>query len=285
MTTEKEMTTKKEFLDMIKVVGEGKPIDIALIPKIGGKRIYGEWEQFSIWTQYGESYEEDIISIQHLRRVNPPENISDISFQDEDEVDIDEISSELANVAISKLIFKVPLETKVLLPRSVVEGLHGLQKEPTGYEWGGGIDFEIIKGKPQIERLLAYFGEVKRMPWRVIKKYGNDVEVKFHTHPNRKLANPSKSDILSFIHAKQQVQLIVSKFQILVLYKTKNTPKSLEKSDIEERTPNVGYVVHNYRNQKEVLEIMRKEYKINYNLFAYPNDVAIDLEVVRKVLK
>lgn len=286
------VTTTQEFLDMIKVAGGGRPIDIS---RFTTSPLMDMWryDKAHRGIDYCSSKLIDTkhpveIQIYDIDKVNPPLYKSDIYFlkiiSESVRERISEIPDDISNELVSKLVFKEPLE-RVLLPSSIVEGLHGLQREPTNYEWGGGIDFEIVKGMPYIERLLAYFGDVEKVPWRVIKKYGNDVEVLFHTHPNRKLANPSKNDILTFINAEQKVEIIVSKFHILILYKTKNTPTSLEKSDIYERTPDIGYVVHNYRDQKEALEKMRKEYKINYALFVYPNDVVIDLEVVKKVLK
>ncbi|HEB13396.1 MAG TPA: hypothetical protein ENI13_00265 [candidate division CPR3 bacterium] len=108
----------------------------------------------------------------------------------------------------------------VTLPESLLKALYELQKEPRGYEWGGGIDFEIINDEPQIERILAYFGVKAGIPEKVWKKYGPDVEVIFHTHPTQKKVQPSSSDILSFLSSPAQVEFIVAGEEIALFEKT-----------------------------------------------------------------
>lgn len=114
----------------------------------------------------------------------------------------------------------------VVLPDSARKALYSLQDEPTGAEWGGGIDFEIVKGRPQIERIITYYAEEGMVPSRILGKYRPDVEVEFHTHPDSSLAVPSPEDIHSFIvQVTQQVWFILARDEMIVLEKTRNTPK------------------------------------------------------------
>ena len=108
----------------------------------------------------------------------------------------------------------------VTFPESLLKALYALQKEPRGYEWGGGIDFEIINDEPQVERILAYFGIKGGISERVWKKYGPDVEVIFHTHPTQKKVQPSPSNILSFFASPAQVEFIVAGEEIALFEKT-----------------------------------------------------------------
>ena len=108
----------------------------------------------------------------------------------------------------------------VTLPTSLLQALYELQKEPSGYEWGGGIDFEIVNDEAQVERILAYFGETGKIPERVAEKYRGDVEVLFHTHPNQGKVQPSPSDLLSFFSSHAQVILIIAREEIALFEKT-----------------------------------------------------------------
>ncbi|GAI77479.1 unnamed protein product, partial [marine sediment metagenome] len=234
--------TKQEFVDMILKAGKSMPIDVKLLTK---KYIEKQWyitpRNMLIFVK--ETIE---INLRNLEEFNPPRLTKDIIFIEQlpkGSREPDEISFEFANEAISKLRFMKEIEKQIVtIPSTVKHAIGTLTEDPKDYEWGGGMDFEIIKGKPQIERLLAYFGEEGTMPWRVIKKYGNDVEVRFHTHPGVCLALPSKTDVSTFINSKQQVSIIFSECEILVMEKTRQTPKIITMDEITETTPDINSI-------------------------------------------
>ncbi len=113
----------------------------------------------------------------------------------------------------------------VTLPESLLKALYELQKEPRGYEWGGGIDFEIINDEPQVERIIAYFGEEGKIPSSVLEKYWGDIEVMFHTHPRQKKVQPSAGDFMSFIASPSQVEFIIAEEEIGIFEKTPDFEK------------------------------------------------------------
>jgi len=165
--------------------------------------------------------------------------------------------------------------TNVKVPISLLESLYAMQKEPSGFEWGGGIDFEIIMGKPQVERVLAYFGEEARVPGRILEKYKDDVEVAFHTHPGQVRAQPSPEDIHSFLTFPQQVEFIVAGNEILVLEKTPET-KQISYDEVKDKLPS--------KYSPEDLPVIRKTLEklgVKTTLFRYTTLLEFDLNVVR----
>jgi len=168
----------------------------------------------------------------------------------------------------------------VTLPGSLLQALYKLQKEPTRYEWGGGIDFEIIAGYPQVERILAYFGEKGRVPSRVLKKYGRDIEVTFHTHPRQKRVQPSAEDIASFVRSPAQVSMIIAGEEIGVFEK---------RADFEtliKDPPSISLPVY-YEPEIAMPRIKEDLSKVGIDVFRYPRGVAspvFDLEIVRRIL-
>jgi len=167
----------------------------------------------------------------------------------------------------------------VTLPSSLLEALYDLQKEPRGLEWGGGIDFEIIKDEPQVERVLAYLGEKGTVPYRVVKKYGSDVEVIFHTHPRQRKVQPSPADILSFLQSPAQVELIIAGEEIALFEKTPKFRFETLKG-IELKIP--AY----YSPKIAMPEIIRKLAKIGIDTYIFPKKEAspvFDLNIIRQV--
>lgn len=168
----------------------------------------------------------------------------------------------------------------VTLPGSLLQALYKLQKEPTRYEWGGGIDFEIIAGYPQVERVLAYFGEKGKVPSRVIEKYGRDVEVLFHTHPRQRRVQPSAEDILSFVRSPAQVELIIAGEEIGLFEK---------RPDFETLIKEVAKLsVPVYYDPAFLMPSIDEDLdKIGINTYIFPRGVAspvFDLEIVRRML-
>jgi len=169
--------------------------------------------------------------------------------------------------------------TSVTLPHSLLEALHALAAEPTGHEWGGGIDFEIIADKPQIERVMAYFAEEGKVPHRVSGKYERDVEVFFHTHPNQALVQPSPTDIQTFVMRPAQVSFIIAREEIALLEK---------RDDFEERIQTVkGMSVPTYYEPEKAVPMIKNELdKIGIDYVSYPRGMdspVFDLEIVRRL--
>jgi len=168
----------------------------------------------------------------------------------------------------------------VTLPGSLLQALYKLQKEPTGYEWGGGIDFEVIAGEPQVERVLAYFAEEGKIPYRVLKKYERDVEVLFHTHPRQKRVQPSISDITTFAASRAQVELIVAGQEIALLEKRPDFKTLVEKG------LTLSLPVH-YEPKWAMPRIEKELDKVGIDIYIFPRGVAspvFDLEIVRRML-
>jgi len=167
--------------------------------------------------------------------------------------------------------------TAVKLPRALKDSLQALQKESGDYEWGGGIDFEIIKGKPRIERVLSYFGEKWKIPSRVFRKYDNDVEVTFHTHPGESKVQPSQGDISSFFSSPQQVELIIADDEILVLEKT-----------TEAKTPSWKEIIGNIPFAHDpvympLIEETLKRWGVKTTVVPRESTIMLDLDIIRKI--
>ncbi len=108
---------------------------------------------------------------------------------------------------------------QVNIPSSVRGALHSLQQREDSVEYGGGIDFEVMRGRAEVERLLVFLGGFREVPGSIRQKFADDVEVEFHTHPDRILGNPSLPDLLAFSDARQRVALIVARDDMLLLFK------------------------------------------------------------------
>lgn len=168
----------------------------------------------------------------------------------------------------------------VTLPGSLLKALYALQKEPTGYEWGGGIDFEIIAGEPQIERVLAYFAEEGKIPYRVLKKYERDVEVLFHTHPRHNRVQPSISDITTFAASRAQVELIIAGKEIALLEKRADFKTLIGKG------VTLSLPVH-YEPEWAMPRIKKELDSIGIDVYIFPRGEAppvFDLEIVRRIV-
>ena len=167
----------------------------------------------------------------------------------------------------------------VTLPESLLKALYKLQKEPRDYEWGGGIDFEIINDEPQVERILAYFGEQGKMPSRILEKYRGDVEVMFHTHPNQNKVQPSAGDLMSFLASPAQVEFIIASEEIGMLEKT---------HDFEEKRGTWEYVMmpKHYDPKQTMPGIIRALKAIGIDVSLYPKSTAspvFDLNIIRQI--
>jgi|GEM_PF-4368641 len=168
----------------------------------------------------------------------------------------------------------------VTLPASLLKALYALQKEPTKYEWGGGIDFEIIAGSPQVERILAYFAEKGQVPERVRTKYEADIEVLFHTHPRHNRVQPSISDITTFATSRAQVELIIAGREIALLEKRPDFKTLVGKG--------VTLSLPVYYEPEWAMPRIKKELdSIGIDVYIFPRKEAtpvFDLEIVRRIV-
>jgi len=169
-----------------------------------------------------------------------------------------------------------PIRTEVELPRSLREALTAFAEEPTETEWGGGIDFEIIRGKPRVERVLAYLGAPGAIPREVWEKYGSDVEVSFHTHPKQPFALPSRADINTFLNSPRQVSIIACPLEILVMTKTEKA-KPTPYQEIEKALSSDVY--RSPAKMKERLE----ELGIKAEWHPVAEKIRLDLAIIRKI--
>jgi proteasome lid subunit RPN8/RPN11 len=280
------MTTKKEFIAKILEVGKGKPIDTSMF---GQTIVEDEWifsDELDILLFRHEHL--DII-IYDIKKTNPPKKEADIGFRyekDRKKTHIDTIPDDVAEDIIKQLYAPYAKPTSVELTYSAKEAIHGLQKDIEDIEWGGGIDFEIIKGRPQIERIIAHYAEKGAVPSRIIRKYENDVEMSFHTHPHQALAVPSKADINCFINSKQQVDIIAAGEEIVILEKTRNTPKTVTEKEVSSELPAKWYQPENKSEQLKKLKEIEQKFKIRSTIIPYTEEkTVLDLNVIRNLQK
>ena len=132
------------------------------------------------------------------------------------------------------------------IPPAIVNALYELQKDPEEIEYGGAIDFEIIKGKVGVERIIAYTGGYaslsKELTDHIFKD--PDIEFTFHTHPTQTIACPSFGDIHTLLTTKPSTMMIISGNEVLILTKGDNTPEPsavYDKNRIKAAFLNLGF--------------------------------------------
>ena len=175
-----------------------------------------------------------------------------------------------------------PPKEEVTLPSSATKALYSLQEAPSGFQWGGGIDFEIIKGKPRVQRILAYLGEEGTIPGKIVRKYSQDVEIRFHTHPGQDTAMPSTQDLISFINSKQQIGFIVGGEEILILEKTPEVVSPVTMDLISYALPEYG-VYYKPELQTNMLKDIEDRLKLKPTLVPRSSPVTFDLNIIRRL--
>lgn len=121
-------------------------------------------------------------------------------------------------------IKKKKRKVEALIPKGMQSGLRGFAKDPHSIEYGGALDFEGKYNRIDLERALVYVGEKQEIPYKIRRKYAEDYEVLFHTHPDRERAYPSGSDVHALLcSSQQQISFIISEKDILVMEKTPDT--------------------------------------------------------------
>lgn len=183
------------------------------------------------------------------------------------------------------------------MPLAMVGALYQLQKDKQEVEYGGAVDFELVKGKPAVERVLAYTGAVKAVPVEVWDKVflNPDVELTFHTHPRQKLAIPSEGDIIFFLTTAAQAMLIVAGQESILLTKGSGTPPP----DYSRRymgetkaflrsigvTPIAYYAPTAKQNQEEMIKDLKEILDISCTVFPATEPIEITVKIVQEVAK
>jgi hypothetical protein len=122
-----------------------------------------------------------------------------------------------------------------ILPANLRRALVELAAHEGALEWGGGIDYEIVLGEATVERVVTFLGQEGAVDGGLFAKWGTDLEVLFHTHPNVNdiaeltvevhggWATPSEDDIAVFLQWDQQISIIIAEHEILVMIKGPRT--------------------------------------------------------------
>jgi len=124
----------------------------------------------------------------------------------------------------------------VEIPSEIRKALHALQSRGDNVEYGGGIDFELVAAPGEgamVEKLIAFLGQPERVPAETVIRFSSDVEVEWHTHPNRKWGNPSRQDLVAFSSDPQTVHIIIANDDLLILSETVDTPQNISHAEIE----------------------------------------------------
>lgn len=178
---------------------------------------------------------------------------------------------------------------KVKMPASMVGALYELQRDAQEVEYGGAVDFEIVKKRPQVEKVLAYTGIVKEVPGYVWEKvFSNpDVELTFHTHPRQDIAIPSEGDVIFFLTTAAQAMLIVAGQEAILLTKGDNTPpvEFAQKHIAETNLPRTKYDPRTARkDQEEGIRDLKRELDIDCIVIPMGQPIEITMDVIKGVL-
>lgn len=138
------------------------------------------------------------------------------------------------------------------LSQEVRASLHSLQSRLDDVEYGGGIDFEIMRGQPEIEKMLVFLGAAASVPDELMRRFKTrDYEAVFHTHPSRYNAAPSVADIANMLYTfmtqRAQAYIIVAENDMVIYIKswvfTQRPPSGdeMETEGIKRAGANYGY--------------------------------------------
>ena len=184
---------------------------------------------------------------------------------------------------------------QVRVPPAMVAALYQLQKDKAEVEYGGAVDFELVRGQPAVERILIYTGAKQRVSMAVWNKVflNPDVELTFHTHPKQSIAIPSEGDIIFFLTTAASAMLIIAGSQALLLTKGTKTPpwkyalRELHK--IEEIAGAITPLFYDLstapRVQPEILEDLKSELDIDGVVFPAQQPIDVTVKVVQDVAK
>jgi len=182
---------------------------------------------------------------------------------------------------------------KVRMPPAIVSALYQLQKDRQEVEYGGAIDFELIKKKPAVERVLSYTGIVEAVPASTWAKVflNPDVELTFHTHPGQKVAIPSEGDIIFFMTTPQKAMLIFAGEEAILLTKGANTPPDDYCRQHMEYTKSqaAGVSVSRYdpqtalKEQQQMVKELKDEIDIDCVIFPVKEPIDITIKIVQDI--
>jgi hypothetical protein len=184
---------------------------------------------------------------------------------------------------------------KVKMPMAMIGALYALQKDDQEVEYGGAVDFEIVKKQPQVERVLAYTGIVKAVPGYIWERvFSNpDVELTFHTHPRQDIAIPSEGDVIFFLTTAAQAMLIIAGQEAILLTKGDNTPPpEFVRENITETTTMVSVAIPRTRydprtarkEQQEGIRDLKRELDIDCVVIPMGQPIEITMDVIKGVL-
>jgi hypothetical protein len=145
----------------------------------------------------------------------------------------------------------------VEIPEEVVRVMYVLTNRPDSVEYGGGLDFEVIQGKDQIERMMIFLGAEGHVPSRVVRKYSRDVEVAFHTHPSKLLTSafPSAPDLVVLSHWPQEVQIIVSREDMMIMTKLIDSELPFTIEEAETILTEIRRAVLHIHDQQDLIRV------------------------------
>jgi len=190
---------------------------------------------------------------------------------------------------------------KVRIPPAIVGALYQLQGDKQEVEYGGAIDFELIRGRPAVERVLTYTGVVRAVPGEIWEKvFANpDIELTFHSHPKQNIAIPSDGDIIFFLTTAAQAMLIVAGEEAILLTKGIGTPPhqfAIEHiGDTRMKAvqaisglhgERAGYVeVRARQDQEESRRELKRLLDIDTVVFPIGQPIEMTIKIIRDVLK
>lgn len=183
----------------------------------------------------------------------------------------------------------------VRLPPAIVGALYRLQKDTQEIEYGGAIDFELVKGNPAVEKVLAYTGIRRAIPGETWLKVfqGPEVELTFHTHPKQDLAIPSEGDIIFFLTTPQKSMLIFAGVQAMLMMKGPETPPDdycrQHMKYVESEATKVSVPGYNPKTapkeQDQMIRDLKEELDIDSIVFPAKEPIDITLKVVREAVR
>lgn len=180
----------------------------------------------------------------------------------------------------------------VRVPPAIVGAIYRLQQDKQEVEYGGAIDFELLKGLPAVERVLSYTGAVREIsPETWQKVFQNpDIELTFHTHPGQNLAIPSEGDIIFFLTTEPGAMLIFAGDEANLMMKGAGTPPAdfarKHMGDVEEAVRRTSTAkVLSKRKQDEMIADLKQELDIDTVIFPAEKPIDITMKIVQDVAR
>jgi hypothetical protein len=184
---------------------------------------------------------------------------------------------------------------KVKMPMAMIGALYALQNDEQEVEYGGAVDFEIVRKQPQVERVLAYTGIVKSVPGYIWERvFSNpDVELTFHTHPRQDIAIPSESDVIFFLTTAAQAMLIIAGQEAILLTKgDKTPPPEFVRDNIAETNTIVSAAIPRTRydprtarkEQEDGIRDLKRELDIDCVVIPMGQPIEVTMKVIKGVL-